>query len=368
MNRNQTIIKAGIINILANILLAGFKLSIGLVSGSAAIMTDAVNNIGDGLKSVIIILSAKLSGRMPDRKHPLGYGRVEYLSSLVIGLIVFYAGLTSLRSSVDSILHPAEVIYSRITLFVLAAAVGVKLLLGAYVKRTGKEISSASLVSSGQEAQMDAMVSFSVLLAAGVRIFFDISLESYLAAIIALLIIKSGFETLREVLSKILGERADGELTKKIKKVICETEGVAGAYDLVLHDYGPDSYTGSVHVELADYFTADQIDKLTRQIKMKIQESFHITIEAVGIYAVNTQNEEISRMREKIRAYACSRNYVLQMHGFYVDLEKKEIRFDLLLDYKVPDRERVYADMMDYLRVNFPEYDAEIAFDMDITD
>ncbi len=368
MNRNRTIIKAAIINIIANILLAGFKLSIGLVSGSAAIMTDAVNNIGDGLKSVIIILSAKLSGRMPDRKHPLGYGRVEYLSSLVIGLIVLYAGLSSLRSAAESILYPSAVSYSRTTIFVLAAAVLVKLLLGSYVKKTGKGISSASLVSSGQEAQMDALVSLSVLLAAGVRILFSVSLESYLAAIIALLIIKSGFETLREVLSKILGERVDGALTKKIKQAICETEGVAGAYDLILHDYGPDSYTGSVHVELADYFTADQIDKLTRQIKTNVQERFHITIEAVGIYAVNTQNDEITAMREKIRSYACSKNYVLQMHGFYVDLEKKEIRFDLLLDCKVPDRSRIHADMMDYLKVNFPGYDAEIAFDMNITD
>ena len=220
MSRDKVIIQTSIIGILTNILLAAFKAVIGIMSNSIAVTLDAVNNLSDALSSIITIVGTKLANKLPDKKHPMGYGRIEYLSAMIVAGIVLYAGITSLIESIKKIFHPETPDYSLTSLTIIAVAVVVKIVLGKYVKAQGKKVNSGSLVASGSDALFDAVLSASVLISAIIFILSGWSLEAYVGAVISGFIIKSGIEMMTETLDEILGTRADKEITGKIKHLI----------------------------------------------------------------------------------------------------------------------------------------------------
>lgn len=367
-SRDQIIIRTSIIGIIANVFLAAFKAVVGLLANSIAVVLDAVNNLSDVLSSVITIIGTRLAKKQPDRKHPYGHGRAEYLSSTIISVIVLYAGITSLVESVKKIIHPETPDYSTVSLLIIAVAVAVKIFLGLFFKKKGKEADSDSLVNSGQDALLDSVISASTLVAAIIYVASGASLEAYLGVIISVVIIRSGIEMLRDAISRIIGERADSDLTRELKKTICDVEGVRGAYDLIVHDYGPDRIMASVHIEVPDYFTADQIDVLAREIMQKVFLTHHVILTAVGIYSHNTSNDEVIALQEEIRRMATSQEYVLQIHGFYMDPVKKTLRFDVVVDFAAPDRQAVYTDLVKKVQALCPDYTLAVALDSDITD
>ena len=263
--RDRKIIRTSVIGILANVFLAAFKAVVGLTSNSIAIVMDAVNNLSDAASSVITIVGTKLAGREADRKHPFGYGRIEYLSAMVISLLVLYAGVTALTESIKKIIHPDVPDYSVVALIIVAVGVVTKILLGRYVKRVGESVHSDSLVNSGEDATLDSIISASTLVAAAIYLIFHVSLEAWLGAIIAAVIIKSGIEMMRDTIADILGKRPDADLARKIKQVASEDPDVHGAYDLIVHNYGPGLMVGSLHVGVPDTMTADRIDEMTRR-------------------------------------------------------------------------------------------------------
>ncbi len=267
--RDMVIIRTSIIGILANVLLAAFKAAIGIMSHSIAVTLDAVNNLSDALSSIITIVGTKLAGRLPDKKHPLGYGRIEYLSAMIVSGIVLYAGITSAVESVKKIIHPEAPDYGIISLVIIAVAVVAKIVLGRYVKAKGKQVNSGSLTASGSDAMFDAILSASVLVSAIIFLMSGLSLEAYVGVIIAGFIIKAGIEMMIETLNEILGVRADKEKTTRIKELLCEDPDVRGAYDLIIYNYGPDKDLASVHLELPDTMTAREIDKLTRKLEKR---------------------------------------------------------------------------------------------------
>ena len=366
--RDAVIIRTSIIGILANVFLAAFKAVVGLASNSIAIVMDAVNNVSDAASSVITIVGTKLAGQEPDRKHPFGYGRIEYLSAMVISLLVLYAGITAFVESVKKIIHPDMPDYSAVTLIIVAVAVVVKIILGRYVKSTGKKVNSDSLVNSGEDATLDSVISASTLVAAGIYLIFHISLEAWLGAVIALVIIKSGIEMLRETLSQLLGERADAELARAIKATVVSHPEISGAYDLVLHNYGPDSYNGSVHIEVPDTLSADDLDKLIRKVTVDVYQKHNVLLTAIGVYSINTTNPEAVEAREKAAGIVMSHDYVLQMHGFYFDQQEKTIRFDIVVSFNAPDRRQVYREVREDVQNAWPDYTLQVAMDTDFSE
>ena len=365
MNRDQVIVRTSVIGIIANVFLAGFKAVVGLVSHSIAVTLDAVNNLSDALSSVITIVGTKLAGRKPDKKHPLGYGRIEYLSAMIVAAIVLYAGITSLVESVKKIIHPEAADYSAVSLIIIASAVVVKLLLGRYVKAQGEKVNSGSLIASGSDALFDAILSASVLLSAVIFMLTGLSLEAYVGVVISCFIIKSGIEMLCETLDDILGSRVDRELITEIRKTVCEDEAVSGAYDLILHAYGPEKYYGSVHVEVPDTMTADEIDMMERRIAENVYQKHGVAMTGIGIYSVNSKNDKIKEMRANIRHIISGREGVLQTHGFYVDLEQKIISMDVILDFALDDREKTFAAIREDIQKAYPDYSLRIAMDID---
>ena len=367
-SRNKKIIQTSIIGIVTNVILASFKAIIGLLTHSIAITMDAVNNISDSASSIITIVGTKLASKDPDREHPFGHGRIEYLSAMIISIIVLYAGLTSFTESVKKIVNPVKPDYTVYSLIIVGVGVFVKIILGKYVKSVGVKVNSDSLVNSGEDALLDSIISSATLAAALIYIFENISLESWLAAIISLIIIKSGVDMLKDTISKILGERADRDLSISIKETVKSFPDVSGAYDLVLNNYGPNSYNGSIHIEIPDTYTAFQIDELVREITVLVYKKHNVLLTAIGIYSVNTKDEYIIKAREHIYSLAMSIPYVLQAHGFYLSTEKKTIRFDVVVSFDSPDRRDTYNKVYNSIKNEYPDYLLEIALDIDFSD
>lgn len=367
-SREKIIVRTSIIGIGANVFLAAFKAVIGFMSNSIAITLDAVNNISDAASSLITIVGAKLAAKEPDKEHPFGYGRIEYMSAIIISVIVFYAGITSLIESIKQIWQPETPDYSPISLVIVAVAVVVKVVLGRYVKNMGEKVNSDALVNSGEDAKLDSVISASTLVAAGIYLTFNISLEAWLGAIISLVIIKAGIDMLKETVSKILGERNDVEIAKGIKHTVTSFPGVRGAYDLVLNNYGPDTWNGSIHIEVPDTYGANQLDKMLREIMLAVMEKHNVLLTAIGVYSFNTKDEEISRIERKVRDMALSNQYVRQIHAFYLTKDTKQIRFDLVISFEAEDRQGVFREVVDKIQQELPDYELEVYMDTDFSE
>lgn len=368
LTREKTIIRTSIIGILANILLAAFKAAVGLLTHSIAIVLDAVNNISDAGSSLVTIIGAKLAAQQPDKKHPFGHGRYEYLSAMIISVIVLYAGITSLVESVKKIIRPETPDYSAASLVIIAAAISVKVLLGRYVKRVGRRVNSDALINSGEDAMMDAVISASTLIAAVVFLIFRLSLEAWLAAVISLIIIRSGVEMLRDTISRLLGEQSDPELAEKIRHTVNEFPDVLGAYDLILNNYGPDTWNGSIHIEIPDTYSAAELDRLIRQIQEAVFSKYHVILTAIGVYSVNVTDADVIEIQKKVREIVFSHPYVLQMHGFYIFKDTHLMRFDIVISFNAKDRKAVYDEVLSDVRQAFPDYQLQVTMDTDFAE
>lgn len=361
--RDAMILRASGVGIAANAALAALKAVVGLLVNSMTMVLDAVNNLSDALSSVITIAGTKLAAKKPDKKHPLGYGRVEYLTSMSIAAIVLYAGVTSFVESVKGIFHPQAPAYSTAALAVIAAAIAAKLLLGRYVGGVGKRVNSASLTASAKDALFDALLSAAVLLSAVLFLLTKINIEAWVGAVISGVIIRAGVEMLRESADEVLGRRLDPEVTRSIRRTVCEDADVQGAYDLILHSYGPERLIGSVHVEIADTMTATEIDRMERRIAENVYEKHGVLLTGIGVYSADRNTDG---MRDEIIALIRRREGVLQIHGFFVDEAAKRAGFDVVLDYALPNRREVFDALCADVRAAFPDFVFQIAMDIDI--
>ncbi len=366
--RVRLIFKTSIVGIVANIILAAFKAIIGILSHSIAITMDAVNNLTDAISSVVTMVGTYLAGKNPDKKHPFGYGRIEYLSTFAIAIIILYAGVTAGIESVKGIINPVEPDYQTVMLIIIAAAIVVKVFLGLLFTKKGKEVDSDALSASGKDALFDALISAATVLAAVLYLTLGISLEAYLGLVISIVIIKAGLEILGETISKILGEGASVELVKKVKKTIASHEGVNGAYDLVFNNYGHDVYVASVHIEVDDTLSANEIDMLTRHLTEDVRREHNVLLAAIGIYSHNTKDADIISMRERVAHIATSHEHVNQVHGFYVDKDTKRIRFDMVISFDAKDRVALYEHVMEDLKAEFPDYEISAGMDADFNE
>ena len=336
MDRSQEIIRTSWIGIVANVLLAGFKAAVGILASSLAIVLDAVNNLSDALSSVITIVGTKLSQRPADRKHPFGFGRIEYFSAIIIAVIVLSAGVTSLFESVKKIFNPSEPNYTTTTLVVIVVAIFVKLILGQYVKQKGKQLKSDALIASGSDALFDAVITLATLVSAGVMLLWGVSLDGILGALISLVIIKAGIEMLASPVNELLGSSISAELTKQIVKEVSDFEGVHGVYDLILHNYGPDLKIGSLHINVYDTMSAYEIHGLTRKITMQMIER-HGIIMTVGVYAVATGDNRRAELQAQVMQTLAAHKDIIQVHGFYFSEKDRMLSVDVVPDISIHD-------------------------------
>jgi cation diffusion facilitator family transporter len=336
MDRNSQIIRTSWIGIIANVLLAGFKAVVGVLASSVAIVMDAVNNLSDALSSVITIVGTKLSQRPADRKHPFGFGRIEYFSAIIIAVIVLSAGVTSLIESVKKIFDPAEPEYTTVTLMVIVVAIIVKLILGQYVKRKGEQLKSDALIASGSDALFDAVITLSTLVSAGVMLLWGVSLDGILGALISIVIIKAGIEMLASPVNELLGTSISTDFAKQIQKEVSDFEGVHGVFDLILHNYGSDVMIGSLHINVYDTMSAHEIHGLTRKITTQMFER-HGIIMTVGVYAMATGDNRHAELQTQVMQTLAAHKDILQVHGFYYSEKDNMLSVEVVPDIAIHD-------------------------------
>ena len=366
MERNKRIVFTSAVGIVNNVVLVIFKSIIGLLTNSIAIILDAVNNATDVLSSVITIIGTKMASKAPDKEHPYGHGRIEYFTALIIALIILFAGITAIKESAIKIINPAETEYSIISLLIVAVAVFVKFFLGRYVKKVGREVNSQSLVGSGQDAYFDAVVSFATLIAGILNLIWNWKIEGYIGIVISIFIIKTAVEMLKEGTNSIIGERADAELSRKIKSLAMSFEQVQGVYDLNVHNYGPSFRVASFHIQVRSDMTAGEIHILTRKITYKVYKELGIAV-SIGIYAANDKGE-FDDIQNALEAIVNKYDEILQIHGFYVDKVELEIYFDLIVDFRAKDKMKIEENIVSEMKKQFPEYKYNVILDPDITD
>lgn len=367
MNREKIIVKTSIVGIVTNILLAGFKAVVGLLANSIAIVLDAVNNLSDVLSSLVTIIGAKLANKAPDKKHPLGHGRIEYMSSMIVSAIILYVGIVAIIESVKKIIHPQKPEYTFITLFVIAVAVIAKIFLSRYVVKQGKKVNSGALIGSGKDAFFDAILSASVLGCTIFYLVFHISLEAYMGVIISVVIIRAGLNMMSETWHDILGQRADSKMSRKIKEILQEEPEIRGVYDLMINNYGPNKNYASLHVELPDTMCIEEVDRLTRKIEEKVYHKTGVILTGVGVYSYNTKGGEAAEIRNNIQQMVLAHDWALQLHGFYANVEEKTLRFDVVLSFDI-DKEKALQILLKETQKSYPTYKIQIIPDVDISD
>lgn len=361
-DRSTQIIRTSWIGIAANVLLAAFKAGVGILASSVAIVMDAVNNLSDALSSVITIVGTKLSQRPADRKHPFGFGRIEYFSAIIIAVIVLSAGITSLIESVKKIFHPTEPSYTTVTLVVIVVAIAVKIVLGLFVKRKGTQLKSDALIASGSDALFDAIITLATLVSAGIMLLWNVSIDGYLGALISLVIIKAGIEMLASPVNELLGTSIPAELTSQIKQEVGEFEGVHGVYDLILHNYGPDVKIGSLHVSVYDTMSAHDIHGLTRKISTQMFAR-HGIIMTVGVYAIATGENRMSELQTKVIQTVSAHKEIVQVHGFYYSERDKMLSVDVVPDISVHDDATLIAQLTAEIQPLVPEMQVVVVVD-----
>ena len=370
MNREKEIVKTSVVGIVGNVFLVAFKAFVGILAGSVAIIMDAVNNFTDALSSIITIVGTKLAGKRPDKKHPYGYGRIEYLTSTLIAVLILFAGGMAIYESIGSIVEHfrdgAMPDFETYSIVIVAAAIVVKVAIGLFFRKRGDRIDSEALKASGTDALFDSVLSTATLVGALVAKFAGVYVEGYLGILIGAFILKSGVGVMRESLSSMIGDRFDKEFVTRIKEDVNKVEGVRGCYDLILNGYGHGRNIGSVHVSVADGLTAREIQTIERSITVMAYEKYH-TIMTVGVYAENLSDETSRRIYETVTAAVRKHPYVLQTHGFYADEITRTISFDLVISFDDPDPDATIREIKEETERANEGYAVYVQYDRDFS-
>ncbi len=367
IGREKAIANTSIVGIIVNLLLAGMKGAVGVISNSVAITMDAVNSLTDAVSSAVTLVGTKLSTHPPTKNHPFGFGRIEYMTALIVSIVILYAGVSAMLESVEHIIEPSDTDYPIIVLIVLALAVVIKLSLGGYMIAMGKKTGSTALSGSGKDSMYDAFLTLSVLISAIIFIFFGVSIDAYVGVVISLFILKTGVEIMIGSFGDMFGRRSDSDVTKRIKDIVRSEPGVSGAYDLIINNYGPGRDYASIHVEVDSSMTAEEIDDLSRKLQIRVMEETKVALTAIGIYSVDNNDAETVAMKEKVKGIVMAHDWALEMHGFHLDRERMIIRFDVVLSFGV-DRGEALETLVNEVSKEIPDYKPAIILDVDLSD
>ena len=363
--RRKKIIGVSIIGIVANLLLGVLKAVLGLLSGSIALISDALNNITDSSSSLITIVGTKLAAKAPDKQHPFGHGRTEYLTSLLIGGIVFLTGFQSLINSVKAVFNKEDINTDITTVIIIIATIAAKVLLGTFTENSGKKLNSTALIASGADAKNDAVVSVVTLISSILYMFAKISVDGIAGVIISVFILKTAYEVLSDTIKKLLGERVDGEIVRGIKDIVRNTEGVINCFDLILNDYGPDFYTGSINVEIEDDRSIGEMYPILHEAQTKIYNKYNVFL-VFGFYSVDVDDERYIKIKSLLKNYKENERHIINYHGIVIDEKDKTIYCDITKDFDITG-ETIIENVNRILKEEFSEYNIHVNIDTEFS-
>lgn len=325
---------AGATGIVCNSLLFLGKLIAGLLAGSVAIVADAVNNLSDASSSVVTLLGFRLAQRPADADHPYGHARYEYLSGLVVAVLILVIGVELVKSSVGKIIHPEPIDFSAPTVMILIASIAVKLWMAVFYGNLGKKIKSTTLSATSVDSRNDVISTAGVLLGCMAGYLFHINIDGIVGLLVALFILYSGVNIVKETISPLLGQQADGELVEKIHALVLSHEKVLGVHDLLVHDYGPGQCFASLHVELSAAEDVLACHEIIDHIENEVRKELHVdlVIHYDPVVVDDAEGNEMRAVLEEIIAQMDSR---LSIHDFRMTRQgqEKKLVFDLAVPY-----------------------------------
>lgn len=360
--REGVISATSILNVSVNLIVALFKIIVGVLASSIAIISEGVNNATDALTSVMTFIGNKLANKKRDAKHPFGYGRVEYLTNLIISLIILVSGIELLISSIKLIIHPEKLNISFFSLFVVAVTAIVKFLLGTFTISEGKRVSSDALEAIGKDCRNDSFISLATIISALVFLFTNKSIDAYAGVFTSSMVIKAGYEILSSTVSELLGQPADHELVSKLYREIRQTDGVINAVDMVLHNYGPEIYSGSCNLEIDHKKSVGEVYDILHALQMKIMYEYHIAM-VFGLYAVDKDSRISKKLHKQIAEYVKAHEHIKSYHAIYFDKHSNKLYCDLVVDYEIHDFDEVIRDFTSYLKELYPDRDIIVNID-----
>lgn len=359
---------AGVTGIVCNLLLCSLKLLAGLLAGSVAMIADAFNNLSDAGSSVVTLVGFKLAGAPPDKDHPFGHGRMEYLSAMGVAVLIIIAGFELAVEAVDKILHPAETQFSIVAIVILAVSILVKLWMAVFNRHVGKKIHSDALLAASTDSRNDVLCTAVVLVSSVVGYFAEVALDGYVGIAVALFVIWSGFSVIRDTVSPLLGQAPDPELVQNIQQTVLSYDGVVGIHDLIVHDYGPGRVIVSLHAEVPEDQPISKSHDVIDNIEMELMERYNI-LSCIHMDPVDTDNPETLRLKELAISLMNGVDESLTLHDFRVVSgdTHTNLLFDLVVPHTCKHPEELAAKMRDAVHEADPRLFAVIKVEYSYT-
>lgn len=306
-----------IVSIVYNVIMVVSKLIVSVITNSVSIRADAFNNLSDVGSNLATLFGFKLSNKHPDADHPYGHGRMEYVSGMIVSFFILLMGFEAAKESLLKIIHPEDITFSPIVIIVLIGSIIIKLTMAYLNKTAGKDIESEALNAAGQDSINDSLVTGATLICLIIYKLTKINIDAYLGFIASILVLKSGIDIFSNVLDTILGKAPDPELIKSIEKTITAHDEVLGIHDLMLHDYGPSQKFMSLHAEVDAAIPSIQTHDVIDNIELEILEKYRI-LTTIHMDPVDTKNEEVNSLKEKIKNIVLSINPEYNIHDFRI--------------------------------------------------
>ena len=328
---------AGTVGIALNLLLCAGKLFAGLLTGSIAVVADALNNLSDAASSVVTLVGFKLAGQKADEGHPFGHGRAEYLAGLLVSLIIMLVGLELGKTSIEKILTPEEVGFSLISVAILAASILVKLWMSLFNRRLGRRIGSAAMQATATDALSDVVATGAVLAGALIARVSGVNVDGWMGVVVAVFILRSGWGAAKDTLNPLLGQKPDPELVREIEKTVMEHPQVVGMHDMVIHDYGPGRAMMSFHAEVRRDADIMEVHDAIDHIERELQKKFGI-VTSVHMDPIATDDARVSRVRGQVASLVQVIEPGMSIHDFRMTEGPRytNLIFDVVVPHRCP--------------------------------
>ena len=364
--RSRIIIKTAKTDIIANVVLGALKILFGIISHSSAMIVDSINNFADSINAGITVIGHGFAGREADKQYPLGFGRIEYVSSLIVGGLLIYSGITAIVAAIKNLLDGVKPEYTLFSIIFIVIAVVAKFVMWRHAQHIGVEYNSKAMVAIGIESLAEGIISASLILSIILMKTVEFNLEPWIILIMALYLIWYGLVMIRDMLKSIIGVRADREIIQGIKKEICNEPGVYGAYNIILNYYGPSVCIGSANIEVSSSASAGEIAEITERIQRHIRKNFGVRLEAIGVYPLDISDKKTMEIYDKIMEYLSTNHEVSQFYGLVCDDEKKTMSLHLVMNFEVKGHEKHFANTAQGIRKLFPEYKVHVIESLDV--
>ncbi|HEY8892030.1 MAG TPA: cation diffusion facilitator family transporter [Clostridium sp.] len=360
----------GLVGIVVNLILFTVKLIIGIISNSIAVTADAFNNLSDVASSVITILGFKLASKPPDKEHPFGHGRLEYISGLIVSFLVMLVGIEFIKTSFGRIIHPSKVIFSLIPFILILISIIFKIWISGFNKTIGKAIKSSALEASSTDALSDVFSSSCVALSLLLSIWIDFPLDGYIGILVSLIIIYAGYTLIKKTINPLLGEAPDKGLVEGLETKLLSYNYITGAHDLVIHNYGPGRCMASIHAEVPCDISVVKIHEIIDKAEKEISEEFSIYL-VIHMDPINTDDEEVNASHAELLNVLKYFSIIKSIHDFRIvgEGEYKNLIFDAVIDFNSTftkdDEIKLETEISIELKKCCPSYNVVMTLDRD---